>query len=250
LTFPNPVIASFDKKLNQHLHRTDVIQVPFWSDDFVNSIVERPGTEAPVNRKDALTKWLETDAQNLTSTQSLIIDGSTFVEESYHKWFKYNEHELALAKSGKINDYAEWNYKKSYFEDLFNVFKTLKCNIIYICHESPDRDDKGRLNGKLRPLMTGQVGDKMAGNFTDWFRMKVCDKPTTKEARDELKKRAGIDDETLEEWIKSVPENYMAIHLLQTQDDDMFSGGSSSLFNAPKFVLANYSVFNKYKRKP
>jgi AAA domain len=251
LTFPNPVTLSFDKKLNQHTHRSDVIVVPFWNDSFVDSIYPRSGTQAPVNRKDALLKWLSSEGQKLTPEQTLIADGSTFIEESFHIWYRYNEDELALStKTGKIDHFVQWNLKKSYFEELFCLFKTLQCNVVYITHESPDRDEKGNLNGKIRPLLTGQMCDKMAGNFTDWFRLVVKNKPELNEDNVKKAKEAyGIDRDTLVEWINSTPTGYNSIHLWQTQPDEQFDGGTSSLFNAPKLVIANYSVFNKYKRR-
>jgi hypothetical protein len=245
LSFPNPVILSFDKKLNNFTDRKDIITIPFWNDSFIESIIPKVGIEAPVNRKDAILKWIYTEGSKLTTIQTLIIDGSSFIEEAYHSWYRFNEDELSIARNG----YVEWNLKKSFFEELFNAFKTISCNLVYITHEVQDRDDKGRLNGKLRPLLAGQAGDKMAGNFTDWFRMKTGDKPTNNESRKKIIETCGIDEITLDEWITSVPKDYMSIHLFQTQGDEMFNGGSSSLFNPPKYILANYSVFNKYKRK-
>lgn len=249
LTFPNPAILSLDRKTNAHCDRADVIDIPFYDPAFVDSVFKRPGLQCSPNRKDALIKWLETEGLKLTAVQTLILDGSTGIEEAYHTWFEEVGKATAITGQGKINDFIEWRLKNSYFGDLHTALKALKCHVIYICHETPDRDSKGELNGKIRPLLSGQSGDKLGGNMTDMFRAITVTKPQTEEQIKKLKEWARIDDTTVKEWIASTPSNHQTIYLWQTQNDELCDCGTSSLFNAPKYIIADYKSFSKYRNK-
>lgn len=246
LTFPNPVALSFDRKVTAHKHRTDVIIVPFFDNDFVDSVVKRAGVINPPNRKDALIHWLETEGLGLTKDQTLIVDNCSEIEKAYHVWFDVNKH-LAITKGGEKNEFIEWRLKNDYFDELHTCFKALKCNVIFIAHEAPDRDKKGELNGKFRPILTGQSGDKLGSNFTDYFRAIAITKPVTPDQQKKVKDWAGIDDATLKEWIASVPALHQTIYLWQTQEDEQCDCGTSSLRNCPKYILADYKSFNKYR---
>lgn len=248
LTFPNPAILSFDRKTSAHQHRSDVIDIPFYNPFFVDSIVKRAGVQCQPNRKDALLKWLSTEGLKLKSNQTLILDGSTGVEEAYHQWFSENSH-LAVTKQGDKNDFIEWRMKNDFFGDLHTALKSLYCNVIYICHECPDRDKKGELNGKIRPLLTGQSGDKLAGNMTDHFRSIAIGKPTNDQQRLKIKEWGQIDDATLKEWIDSTPPTHQTVYLWQTTSDELCECGTSSLYLCPKYVVANYSSFSKYRKQ-
>ena len=247
LTFPNPIILSLDRKVSAH--NAAALVVPMHDASFIDSIVKRPGTQCPPQTKEAITTWLSKEGVKLHRDQTLIIDGSTAVEESYHTWFRYNEDTLALSKKGEYNKFIQWTLKKDYFGELFALFKMVPCNVIYIVHESEKSDKDGMSTGKIRPLMTGQVGDKMAGNFTDWFRCIVVNKPNTPEEIAKLKASHDVDDATLKEWIASSDPSYKSIHLWQTQGDATCDCGSSSMQKLPKYILATYESFHKYKRK-
>jgi hypothetical protein len=246
LTFPNPVIASFDRKANAHSHRTDVFNVPFYDGVFCDSVFKRNGLATPPNRRDALLKWLAGEALQIPCDHTLILDNSTGIEEAFHTQYWLNP---VVSKQGEVDSFAEWRQKVDFFGDLATAIKGLKCNVIYITHEQDDRDKKGDLNGGIRPLLTGQAGDKLAGNYTDWFAMKVIQKPQTKEEIDSILK-SGITKVTLDEWVASTPPDYKAIHLWQTQPDNVRrSLGTTTLQGCPKYVVANYSSFDKYRRK-
>lgn len=246
LTFPHPLVGSFDRKVNAHTHRSDVINVPFYDGEFCDKIIKRNGLQTPPNRRDAFLKWLGTEALKLSPEQSLIVDNSTGVEEAFH-----TQYQLApvISKQGEVDSFAEWRHKIDFFGDLHTAFKALKCNVIYITHEAPDRDKKGELNGKIRPLLTGQAGDKLQGNFTDWFASITIAKPSTEDQKKKLKDWAKIDDATLQEWIDSVPQGHQTIYLWQTTSDELRQCGTTTLHNCPKFVLATYSTFNKYRKQ-
>ncbi len=248
LTWPNPVIASFDGKVTAHLHRNDVPILPFYNPGYVDSLVRRESSAFKPNRKDALTKFLDTEGQKLSHEQTLILDGCGGIETAFHEWYKDREDALARTKKGDIDKFVQWNLKKDYFDELWNAVRSLKCDVIFICWEQVDRSEDGSLNGKIKPILTGQAGDRLGGNFTDWFAVMAISKPSGQEQRQKLKDWAKISDSTLEEWISSTPSDYQAIHLFQTQDDNLRSCGSSSLHGCPKYIVANYTTFNKYRK--
>lgn len=248
LTFPNPIILSFDRKTNAHIARADVINVPFYDPLYVDTIVKRDGIQCPCNRKDALLVWLDKHGSKLSNLQTLIIDGNTGIDEAYQDWWKQNP-QLGYTQGGQVNKFKEFTLKNEFFADIHVALKALKCHVVYICHETPERDKSGELTGKVRPLLSGQAGDKLASNMTDFLRAIVVSKPKNDEQVKKCKEWAGIDDATLKEWIASTPPHCQSIYLWQTQEDEIFDGGTSSMFAAPKFILANYNSFAKYKRK-
>ena len=244
LTFPNPIVLNIDRGLGAHVGRSDVIEVPFYDPKFVDSIVKRSGTQAPPNRKDALLVWLNNVGMKLRPHQTLVIDSNTQIEVSFH-----SEYKLApvITKSGKVDDFAEWNLKKEYFGELMAMLKSLPCHVVYIAHETADRSKDGELNGMVRPLLTGQFGDQLASHFTDYFRCHAYAKPTP-DRMTKFQEVFKLDAAAVKEWLASTPNE--TIYLWQTQaDEKAASVKTSTLVGAPKFVLADYKTFGKYKRQ-
>jgi len=244
LTFPNPVVLNLDRGLGAHVGRSDVFEVPFYNPTFADSIIKRAGTSNPPNRKDAILKWLGTEALKLAKEQTLIIDGSTGLESAHDT--QYNL-EPWITKQGKIDEWGLYKSKNQYFGDITDALKSLQCNVVYICHETVDRDKDGNLSGGVRPLLQGQAGDKLAGNFTDWFRAHAFEKPTTPEQIEKTMKFFLIDRATLSMWMSKSPNQTM--YLWQTTSDNIAKCGTSSLVNAPKFIAADYKTFLSYRRK-
>jgi len=270
LTFPNPISLSFDRGLISHVGRSDVVEVPFYDAAFIDKICPRDklanGSIAtytdlrtnitrilPPNRKDALLKWLSTEALKLTKNQTLIVDGSTGLQSAFH--MQYWTSPTITKGSGRggggggdIDFRAEWKLKLDYFTEVITALKALACDVIYICHESRDRDDKGNLNGKFRPLMSGQFQDELKSHFTDWFRAVTIEKPQDDSRRDDMMKHFNIDLQTAKQWIESTPVFVKTIYLWQTQSDSVVDCGTS-LVGAPKYVIANAATFKQYMRK-
>lgn len=255
-TFQNPIFLSFDRGLIAHLkseRNMQIAEVPFFDTKyggFVDKIIMREAVKGPPNFKEALVIWLRDTAPKLKSNQTLVIDGNTGIQAAYHIWF--NQHpELEVAKNGEINKYKKWGLKLDFYMEIMSYVKGLQCDVIYICHEHEDRNDKGDLNGLVRPLLSGQFQDELLTHFTDWYRAIVANKPP-KGNRDELKKfqeAYQIDDKTAQEWIQSTPDYCKAIYLWQTQSDKL-AKCKTSLVGAPKYILQNSKIFNELKRKP
>ena len=257
LTFPNPVVLDFDRGLGAHQGRADVIAIPFYDDAFIDSIVPR-GAEwyipygklasekkkRPANRKDALLKWLYEEASKFSIEQTLIVDGNTTIQAAYHSQY-WTAPELD--RDSKVKPYAEFRQKIDYFTEVFTCLKALKCNVVYIAHESDARDDKGHLNGKIRPLMSGAIKDEILSHFTDWFRCYAYGKPKTEVEWTNAQKFFGVDRSVIQEWCKFSDNDTM--YLWQTTSDADVDCGSSSLIGAPKWIPAHFSMFEKYRKK-
>lgn len=242
LTFPNPIVLNLDRGLAAHQHRDDVLEVALYSGD-------------KTTIKDRIVAWLDTEAVKLSPEQTLVIDSCTAIESSYHVWFKKNEMNLAISSTGKVNDFIEWQLKEKYFNEIFTTLKTLKCDVVWLTHESEKRDkpttvgQPGEYTGKIRPVMTGKVADIMNKDFTDWFRQLSAQKPTDfKSVSEEGLKAWGM--KTIDEF-KSMCDMFpgSVLYYWQTQGDNVFDAKSGSMTNPPKFIPADFSSFSKYMRK-
>ena len=248
LTFPNPVVLNFNKGLGAHTGRGDVIDVPFWDGKFCDKIHPRSGTANPANKKDALIDWLLKEGMKLHSNQTLVVDGNTEVEAAFH--VEYQILGPPITKGGGFDKYDEWKKKGYWYSLLIETLKAIPCSMVYITHEVVERAEDGELTGRARPLLTGQAGDKIVGDMTDWFRQWAVAKPKTPERVAKFKSVFANDNEEILKWmLESTPKEHETIYLWQTQSDERFELKTSSLFNAPKYIVANYSSFNKYKRK-
>ena len=173
LTFKNPVVINLDRGLGAHQGRTDVIEIPMYN-------YKMSGGKDKL--KDFLIKWIETEGMKLDVDQTLVIDGLSSIETSYHLWFAVNQHSF-ITKQGRVDDFAEWQVKKKYFGELGELVKSLRCDVVLISHEA-ERSDKpttpgqpGAYSGKIRPLLTGAYGDILVRDYSDWFRQHASSKP-------------------------------------------------------------------------
>jgi hypothetical protein len=156
-TFPNPIFLSYDRGLSFLVGR-DVKEIPFYSDRFIHYIngENNPDANPFVNRKEALTKWIENHGRKLISEQSLIFDANSGIQAAYHQWWEYVKMDKEnLSQSGAVDARREWRLKLNYYTELMLLIKELKCNVLWLWHESPDRDDKGNITGEVRPLISG-----------------------------------------------------------------------------------------------
>lgn len=246
-TFPNPIVLNIDRGLSAHQGNSNIIEVPIWNDDFCRTIVPSFKRE---NLKDFLLTWLEKNGPKLTPDQTLVVDGNTGIQNAYHKWFAANSN-MFLTKGGQVDGFAEWTVKKTYFGEIMEFFKTLKCGVAYLCHEIDQKDKNGpqgpSYSGKVRPLLTGAFGDEILTHFTDWFRQLARDKvdPNTIPA-DQLK-LWGMSSKEFKEMQDSFSGN--TIYYWQTESDSIFDAKRSSLVNCPRFIPADYRSFKKFQHK-
>ena len=235
--FPNPLVVNIDRGLGAHQGCADILELPFYK------------LFHHAEMKDKLISWLNTHGPRLTENQTLIMDSLSSIEQIYHQWFENNK-SLFVASNGKLNEFAEWNFKEKFFNELHLLLHTLKCDIIILAHES-ERPDKstvsgqpGQYTGKIRPLMTGKVGDTIIKEYTDWFRQRSFAKTNDpKESTLESFRMSKID--FLEMQNAFVGDT---IYVWQTKGDDYFDAKASSLINPPTFIPATYESFLKYSR--
>ncbi len=243
LTFPNPIVLNLDRGLGAHVGRQDVIDVPVYDPTFCDKIKPRNGQATPPNRKDATALWLFNVAPKLLPTQTLVVDGLTNLESAFETQFKLDDEPNS---NGVYDKFKPWREKIEYYGEICDYLLALKCNVVLICHETADRDKLGELNGKKKPLLSGQFADKLVGKFTDFFRCHAFSKPK-EDTMEKALKLFGVTKEVMKEWIASSSND--TLYLWETQSSDEFNGKASSLVGAPRFILANYNSIVKYRRK-
>ncbi len=250
LTFPNSIVVNLDRGLGAHVGKPNITELPFWDSGWVRETFKKPSYNKS-ELKDVLIGWIEGDGQQMTAEQTLVIDGNTGLQNAYHAWYEANKMRF-LTKNGQVDDFAEWSVKKKYFGQLMEALKTMKCHVVYICHESDQRDkvpvgSPVTYSGKIKPLMSGGFADEIGSHFTDWFRAQSSlfdEKAWT----DELaKKEWGMSKDELVKWAKTFQNG--TIYYWQTVGDNIFDAKSSSLVNAPRYIPATFESFAKYRRK-
>lgn len=245
--FKNPVVINVDRGLGVHIGRKDIIEVPLWDYDFRKKVMV--DARQADNMKDCILKWIKTEGMKLEPDQTLVVDGSTGIQNAYHKYHSLNP---VLTKGGKEDDYAEWRLKLVYFGDLCELFKQLKCDVIYIAHEADKKDKDGSYSGKIRPLISGSFGDQIMTHFTDWLRQSATAKPTDYSTlKDESLRKWGFEPgKTGQEQFKNMCDEFPrdTIYFWQTSSDEIFDGKCSSLVNYPMYIPATAKAFKSYMR--
>jgi len=187
---------------------------------------------------------MDKESKKLEADQTLIIDGSTGLQNAYHFWYNQNP---VVTKTGSEDAFAQWRLKKDFFSDIHERLKTLKCHVVYICHEFEKPDAQGSSTGKIRPLMTGQFANEIGSHYTDWVRQHASTKPKDEKIDDALLKRWGKTKSEFLEILSTYPRDTM--YYWQLESDDVFDGKVSSLRNFPKFIPANYNAFKSLMNK-
>ncbi len=238
--FTNCIVANLDRGLGAFQGCAHIHEIPFYK------------MYKPEELKDKIIEWLAREGPKFKENQTLVVDSLSALEQIYHSWYRANETLVAIsAKTGKVNDFAEWNIKEAWFSELALHFKNIKCDVILLTHEI-ERADKpttigqpGTYTGKIRPLMTGKVGDSIIKEYTDWFRQHACKKPT--DPKDETLAAFRM---TKQEF-KAMCDSFVGdtIYFWQTQGDDLFNAKASSLVNPPLYIPATFGAFSKYQRQ-
>lgn len=237
--FPNPIVANLDRGLGAHQGCSHILEMPFYK------------MFKSADMKDNIISWIDSEAIKLRSNQTLIWDSLSALEQIYHSWYRANEAQVALSpKTGKVNEFAEWNLKEIFFNEIATKIKWLSCDVILLAHEV-ERADKptsigqpGAYTGKIRPLMTGKVGDSIVKEYTDWFRQHAGKKVS--EPKENTLAAFRMNLREFQEMQASFVGD--TIYYWQTQSDDIFTAKASSLINPPLYIPANFAAFCKYRR--
>lgn len=180
LTAPNILDLDLDNGLTAHAGRKDVIQVPVFSDVWCEKFCDAQGLQirsqnpGSINRRDIIKYWLDREGRKLEAGQTLIVDSWTTLQEAFDRQTRL---EPVYTKTRGIDEYAFWDRKMDYSEELCNMFCELQCHVIVTTHEYNERDKiTGKIMTKYQPLMQGKFITKFKKYFTDCFRCVVADK--------------------------------------------------------------------------
>lgn len=242
VTFPNPVVINLNRGLGAHIGKSNIIDVPFYNPQFVDSIVPRKPNNPP-NKRDAIRVWIEKEGIQLTKNQTLVVDSLSDLERAFDM---QQSLEPIITNRGQVDTLAFWRLKIDYFAEIIDMLMSLNCHVVMCAHEQLDRNSSGELNGKLKPLLSGQSADKINKDFTDWFRQRAGSKPKDK-VKPETLKSFGMTEPEWNAWINTFPRD--TVYYWQTESDDIFSAKAGSLVNFPKFIPATYDSFAKFRRK-
>lgn len=241
LTFPNPIVLNLDRGLGAHVGRSDVIEVPMYDAAFCRSV--NPNYKDLSDRKDIILKWLKEQATKLSPEQTLIIDNNSQIQNYYHQWYEKNKMQW-LSKDGKVDGFAEYKQKIAYYGEILEIIKALPCHVIYLCHET--EASIGKNAGKIRPLLTGQMGDELMNHFTDFFRQISSTKPDVSKLSEDVLANYKMTKDEMTKWLSTFPRN--TVYYWQTDGDSNFDGKCSSMVNFPKYIPATYESYVKYRR--
>lgn len=241
LTFPNPIVLNLDRGLGAHIGRTDVIEIPIHNDAFCRTVNPNHTSSC---LKDTVMIWLYREGKKLNPTQTLIVDSNTQIDNSYHTWFNSVRHNF-LTDKGKEDGFAEYKQKKIYYLEFLETLKYLPCHVVFICHET--EGSIGKFDGKIRPLLSGQVADSLMNYFTDFFRQLTATIPGNfNEIGADKLANWKMTRQEFEVWCKSFPRRTM--YYWQPDGDSNFDGKCSSLVNYPAYMPATYDSFVKFRR--
>lgn len=217
LTFPNPVVLDFDKKLP-----TNVQCVEFWNEAWVHNYL---GTKPPVlaHKHTALLKWLrdKDGGMSLSADHTLILDSYTNVDASWEIFVARNQH-MFQSVAGKFDAMKAYREKINYNIELFALLKSLDCAVVVTFHEQIERDKTtGYPTGKMKPLLSGQFKDQIMGHFGMAVRQLVNE-----------------------------DSNKKPIYQWQILSDKTFDAMTSPAYKFPsdvKFIGAQYNNLTQYK---
>lgn len=181
LTFPNPVIALFEKPDLAEMSKIPMLAgvkpvlLPFYDTAWLDTHKYKkfhPGTDGYSPTHDpagAYLQFLEGEAKKLTNEQTLITDNWTRLQE---KFDKINWSYKTYSKKGEEDFFEPWDRKITYSENVSNALISLNCNIVVLFHETPERDKTtGQLfTDKIQPLQQGKFIAKMKSYYPNFFR--------------------------------------------------------------------------------
>lgn len=155
LSFPNPLVLDFDNK-NM---REGIPTIPFYDDNFVESIVRRKNPAHPVNRKAALEVWLQQNVGKLKD-YTVILDALTNVEVAFHQQV------FGVEERWGQNGGLYFGDKLNYFQGVCALLAASGARVIINCHLVPvyTRDSNTGLDiatGKNKAAVTGSTAEKL-----------------------------------------------------------------------------------------
>lgn len=173
LTFPELIVFDRDNKLPP-----GVTSIPAWNPDWADEVIggraKRTFKDTP-NFRDATLMWLEHNHDKFEPEQTFALDSWSFLQDG-NDLQVYAEDDAgadkAAAKGDSKNAFFFWGQKLKYSKQIMSILKNMRCRVVVTMHETVDRDEKGNLNGKIRPVMDGSYKDQLLGGFGFVWRMR------------------------------------------------------------------------------
>lgn len=221
LTFPNPIYLDFDRNLPPN-----VDCVPFWNPAVCDRLAPRLGhlqLAPPPNVFGALVAWLAREGPRIQPGSTIILDSWSTFQNMLDEQI---QHEINREEA-KDQKWTFYRYKKERSGSIMNGIKRLRCHVIIVFHEMPERDEQDRITG-IKALMTGAYKDELAKDVPDFWRMRLFTKP------------AQVGNVTL------APGRYF-----QTRPDPIFTAKLNAKLNAamPKdlsYIPADFQELKKF----
>lgn len=165
-TFPKPLFLDFDHKAPRGFDT-----IPFWDGRFCDKFCKNPSPAHGPNQRDALRLFLSTHLRAYPN-HTVILDSLTSVDRAFHyQTDKVDPPEIG--RSGKADARATWRKKIDFYGEIFIMLKAHPGHVIVTVHEQPLTNEDGSPSMKIKPVITGQVGDIIGMFFTAVFRQIV-----------------------------------------------------------------------------
>lgn len=139
---------------------------PDWSDEIIGGKKKRTFPLVP-NVRDAVLIFLRDNHDKFEPEQTFAIDSWSFLMD-FFALQTYAEDDASTDKNG----FFYWGQKLKFATKIMGYLKGMRCRVVVTLHETVDRDEKGNLNGKIRPVMDGGYKDQLLGGFNHVWRMR------------------------------------------------------------------------------
>lgn len=149
MTFPNTTFLNFDNNLPR-----GVAAVPCWKPEFWPQFRPMPSAIADMYKK---------FSQAMPPEGTIIIDSLTAVERMFDTWEVKNP--IFGAKPPAIDGFAMFKRRLVFWNELFELFRQSKHNLLVLMHEMHERNDDGSESQRVRPLLMGKAGDIVQSVF-------------------------------------------------------------------------------------
>jgi hypothetical protein len=196
-SFPNPIVADFDKGTSAFYGR-DITVLPFYDNAWCMEKLgakQKTGTVDGmsvncVNKRDAFRRFLKKEGSALPQDATFIVDSWTHLQENVDATLHC---EPSLTSDGSVDSFSFWKRKLIYCEQTMADLVALPCSVVVMFHLVREVDKTGRTLEKARPLQSGQFKEKVESYFDNFFVQKCIPKFNKAGKQDHLKNFPSMD---------------------------------------------------------
>ena len=171
LTFPNPVVANFDRGLTTATVE-GLQQIPFYDDNFCVKTLgwAKHNEKGIVNKRDGFKKWLATEAMKIEPDQTFILDSWSALQSAEELQSRVAEIHMTKGNPPTINEREPWALKLEFSKDVMSLMQNMRCNVVVIAHDRNTVNEQGELTDRVSPLQDGQFKFMISRFFSDIYR--------------------------------------------------------------------------------